>query len=599
VVNKPPYKGYLIKEQIREAFKVKDEQGKSLMRDVSAWAHRCRIPEFTRLARTLFRYKDSIHNTLGGGPSNGWDGALNAQVNALTARARGFRSAAALMAMTDFVHGGLCPDSPYAQTSNRSLETGESRIILMSTMGRRSFLRGGLAAVFAVTAARADLAVGANPNRKMGTLSDTFPGTSLNGALWDSYGTVALAEGIVTLTDVAYTAQYSGIKSLALYDLTDSRLEAQLVSAGTQAASTQACLQVTDSGGTNSLTFMVTDGNLQAQQQVAGSYSTLASAAYSAASMAWLRIREAAGTTYFEYSADAETWTALWSGANPITETALHAVIQHGMRQADDPHTSSRWAMANPQAAVLLATTTGLTSLGPYNLQVNEYNSTAALDITSDGATGPAGFAVPVSALNVASGGAPGAGPSLYYGNHWGTVSADCRLPVAVSAITGGGAVTTGWSIDTSAVAASDLWDASYDVWFNASSSGNQSGDNASNLELMIWLNYSAGAIPTGVQVATGVSIAGLTWNVWYGTGGNGPCVSYVVSPTGSSITNLDLGLLAGDALARGYLSASWYLIDVEAGFELWSGGAGLKSKAFSVTVAMTTAVIPWLRNQH
>jgi hypothetical protein len=456
----------------------------------------------------------------------------------------------------------------------------------MSSMDRRSFLRGGLVAVSAMTTG-VGLAACANANRlKMGTLSDTFRGTSLNGALWNSYGTVALAEGIVTLTDIAHTAQYSGIKSRALYDLTDSQLEAQLVSPGTQAASTQACLQVVDSGGTNSLTIMVTGGKLQAQQQVAGVYSTLASAAYSPASMAWLRIREAAGTTYFDHSADAKIWTALWSGANPITENALNAVIQHGMRSATDPQTFSRWAMVNPSAVVLLATATGLASLGPYNLQVNEYNSTAALDITSDGATGPANFAVPVSALKVAIGGAPGAGPSLYYGNHWGTVSGDGGLPVAVSAIIGGRAVTTSWSIDTRAVAPGDIWDASYDVWFNARSSGNQSIDNASNLELMVWLNQSAGATPTGVQVATGASIAGLIWNVWYGTGGNGPTVSYVLSPAGNSVTNLDLGLLAADAVARGYLSASWHLIDVEAGFELWSGGAGLESTAFSVTVA-------------
>ena len=114
VVNKPLYKGYLIKEQIREAFKAKGGQGKSLMFGVTAWAHRCRIPEFTRLAKTLSRYKDTIHNTLDGGPSNGRAEALNAQVNALITRARGFRSAAALVAMIDFVHGGLCPESPYA-----------------------------------------------------------------------------------------------------------------------------------------------------------------------------------------------------------------------------------------------------------------------------------------------------------------------------------------------------------------------------------------------------------------------------------------------------------------------------------------------------
>lgn len=113
VTNRPLYKGYLIKEQIREAFKVKGDDGKSLMRGVTAWAHRCRIPEFTRLARTLSRYRVPIEATLDGGPSNGRAEALNSQVGALITRARGFRTAAALIAMTDFVHGGLCPDSPH------------------------------------------------------------------------------------------------------------------------------------------------------------------------------------------------------------------------------------------------------------------------------------------------------------------------------------------------------------------------------------------------------------------------------------------------------------------------------------------------------
>jgi transposase len=114
VTNTPLYKGYLIKEQIRESFKVKGSDGKTLMRGVTAWAHRCRIPEFTALAKTLSRYKAPIEATLDGGPSNGRAEALNSQVNALITRARGFRSATALMNMILFVHGGLCPDSPYA-----------------------------------------------------------------------------------------------------------------------------------------------------------------------------------------------------------------------------------------------------------------------------------------------------------------------------------------------------------------------------------------------------------------------------------------------------------------------------------------------------
>jgi transposase len=112
-LSKPADKGYLIKEQIREALKVKGGAGKTLMRGVTARAHRCRIPEMTSLARTLSRYKQSIEATLDGGPSNGRAEALSAQVNALITRARGFRSATALINMTSFVYGGLCPDSHY------------------------------------------------------------------------------------------------------------------------------------------------------------------------------------------------------------------------------------------------------------------------------------------------------------------------------------------------------------------------------------------------------------------------------------------------------------------------------------------------------
>jgi hypothetical protein len=39
------------------------------------------------------------------------------------------------------------------------------------------------------------------------------------------------------------------------------------------------------------------------------------------------------------------------------------------------------------------------------------------------------------------------------------------------------------------------------------------------------------------------------------------------------------------DPIRRGYLHKSWYLVDVEAGSELWQGGAGLAMKSFSVRV--------------
>ncbi len=45
--------------------------------------------------------------------------------------------------------------------------------------------------------------------------------------------------------------------------------------------------------------------------------------------------------------------------------------------------------------------------------------------------------------------------------------------------------------------------------------------------------------------------------------------------------------------VSRGYTKSSWYLIDVEAGFELWQGGAGLATNSFSVNVAGGTGSTP------
>jgi transposase len=111
--NKQLYKGYLLKEQLREALAVKGEEGKRLLRGMIAWAHRCQIPEFVKLAKTLSRYRPTIENTLEHAVSNGRAEALNAQVNALITRARGFRSAEALIAAIHFTHGGLCPETPW------------------------------------------------------------------------------------------------------------------------------------------------------------------------------------------------------------------------------------------------------------------------------------------------------------------------------------------------------------------------------------------------------------------------------------------------------------------------------------------------------
>ncbi|MGH3193488.1 MAG: ISL3 family transposase [Streptosporangiaceae bacterium] len=110
--NKQLYRAYLMKEQLREVFKTKGQRGKALLAGLIAWCQRCRIPEFTKLATTLKRFRQLIGNTLDHAVSNGRAEAINTQLAALTARARGFHTAQAFIAMAELTCGGLCPDLP-------------------------------------------------------------------------------------------------------------------------------------------------------------------------------------------------------------------------------------------------------------------------------------------------------------------------------------------------------------------------------------------------------------------------------------------------------------------------------------------------------
>jgi transposase len=65
------YKAYLMTEQLREAFAVKGEAGRALLAGLISWWRRCRIPEFTALAKTLKNYQGLIWNTLDHQISNG------------------------------------------------------------------------------------------------------------------------------------------------------------------------------------------------------------------------------------------------------------------------------------------------------------------------------------------------------------------------------------------------------------------------------------------------------------------------------------------------------------------------------------------------
>jgi hypothetical protein len=90
---------------------------------------------------------------------------------------------------------------------------------------------------------------------------------------------------------------------------------------------------------------------------------------------------------------------------------------------------------------------------------------------------------------------------------------------------------------------------------------------------------------PFGSQVASDVSIAGRSYNVWFGKQAWNT-ISYTMTSPTTSVSQLRLGPVIADAVRRGYISSSWFLIDVEAGFELWQGGTGLATNSLSVHAA-------------
>lgn len=233
---------------------------------------------------------------------------------------------------------------------------------------------------------------------------------------------------------------------------------------------------------------------------------------------------------------------------------------------------------ANAAGTSLCAEQTASVGGGGYIVQNNEYDSSAAECVNTDGG---ADFDVASSAIANSTSGSPGAYPSIYQGCHWGECSAGglSSDPIEVADLAAG-QVTTSWS--TSQPGGSNAYDVAYDIWFNKTAT---TAGQPNCTEVMVWLNHDGSVQPFGSTVATGVNVGGTTYNIWEGGQSTWDTVTYDMTTAATSVSGLDLYPIARDAVSRGYLSASCYLIDVEAGFELWQGGAGLATNSFAVDV--------------
>ena len=106
------YRGYLLKEQLREVFRVKGLEATYLLDAWLAWASRSRLKPFVKVARSIRANRKGIYAALVHGLSNGRVEAMNTRIRLLTRLAYGFHSHRPLVALAMLKLGGLCPPLP-------------------------------------------------------------------------------------------------------------------------------------------------------------------------------------------------------------------------------------------------------------------------------------------------------------------------------------------------------------------------------------------------------------------------------------------------------------------------------------------------------
>jgi transposase len=111
--NRPLYRAYLLKEQLRQIYRLPTEAAIALLDRWIKWARRSRLAPFVKLARTITDQRAGIIAAIENQLSNARVEAINTQIRLITRRAFGFHSADALIALAMLSLAGLCPSLPH------------------------------------------------------------------------------------------------------------------------------------------------------------------------------------------------------------------------------------------------------------------------------------------------------------------------------------------------------------------------------------------------------------------------------------------------------------------------------------------------------
>ena len=197
--------------------------------------------------------------------------------------------------------------------------------------------------------------------------------------------------------------------------------------------------------------------------------------------------------------------------------------------------------------------------------------------------SGGPNFAVVASGARRA-GQEPVAFPNIFRGCSWGVCSPDAGLPLQVGRL---GALVTSWSTRQTR---RGVWDAAYDIWFarHRCVSGQDGG-----AEMMIWLNSH------GLRTGRGrvVTVDHRRWHLLrWRTGLGGKHWNYLqfsLVGGGFAVRRLSIGPFIALARRHRLIRPGWWLTSVEAGFEIWRGGTGLRTTGFSVRLRAAGVAVP------
>ena len=185
---------------------------------------------------------------------------------------------------------------------------------------------------------------------KMHTLQDYFNGTALQTSLWTQFTasggtcTYATTGASMNYPNPTNTSNDADIASNTTYDLTGSYGLVQVTNAPSGLNSDANFRMKIDT--TNYVQWQQEGTTLLGAYVVGGVQTIKINLTYNATTHRWWRIREDAGTTYWDTSSDGLTWTNRASNANPITLTALtmqFAAVSFGADTALTPFTFNRF----------------------------------------------------------------------------------------------------------------------------------------------------------------------------------------------------------------------------------------------------------------